>query len=67
MHPQPHHPSNRGVISRFLIFVISTYSIGRSTAYTMIRDGRLRSIRVGGRRLIPVVDAERLLRPEEAE
>ncbi len=41
------------------------YSIGRSTAYSMIRSGKLPSIRVGGRRLIRVDDAERLLKPEE--
>ncbi len=42
------------------------YSIGRSTAYLLIRTGKLRSIRVGGRRLIPVDAAEALLKPEEA-
>jgi excisionase family DNA binding protein len=41
------------------------YSIGRSTAYGMIRSGKLPSIRVGGRRLIPVDAAEALLKPEE--
>jgi excisionase family DNA binding protein len=41
------------------------YSIGRSTAYSMIRSGKLPSIRVGGRRLIPVDAAEALLKPEE--
>lgn len=41
------------------------YSIGRSTAYSMIKTGKLRSIRVGGRRLIPVDAAEALLKPEE--
>jgi excisionase family DNA binding protein len=42
------------------------YSIGRSTAYLLIRTGKLRSIRVGGRRLIPVDAAEALLKPEES-
>jgi excisionase family DNA binding protein len=41
------------------------YSIGRSTAYSMIKTGKLRSIRVGGRRLIPVDAAEALLKAEE--
>jgi excisionase family DNA binding protein len=41
------------------------YSIGKSTAYLLIRSGKLRSIRVGGRRLIPVDSAEALLKPEE--
>jgi excisionase family DNA binding protein len=41
------------------------YSIGRSTAYSMIKTGKLPSIRVGGRRLIPVDAAEALLKPEE--
>jgi excisionase family DNA binding protein len=41
------------------------YSTGRSTAYSMIRSGKLPSIRVGGRRLIPVDAAEALLKSEE--
>jgi excisionase family DNA binding protein len=41
------------------------YSIGRSTAYNMIRRGELPSIRIGGRRLIRVDDAEALLKSEE--
>ena len=41
------------------------YSIGRSTAYSMIKTGKLRSIRVGGRRLIPIDAAEALLKSEE--
>jgi hypothetical protein len=31
----------------------------------MIKTGKLRSIRVGGRRLIPIDAAEALLKPEE--
>jgi excisionase family DNA binding protein len=42
------------------------YSIGRSSAYGLIRKGKLRSVRVGGRRLIPADAAEKLLRSEEA-
>lgn len=38
------------------------YSIGRSTAYAMIRAGKLRSIKIGGRRMIRADDAELLFR-----
>ncbi|MDB5429590.1 MAG: hypothetical protein JWP35_706 [Caulobacter sp.] len=37
------------------------YSLGRSTTFKMIKDGRLRSVTVMGRRLIPADAAEELL------
>jgi len=36
-------------------------SVGRSSIYNMIRDGRLRSIKIAGRTLIPRSEIERLL------
>jgi excisionase family DNA binding protein len=38
------------------------FGLSRSTAYNLISDGRLRSVRVAGRRLIPADAAEALLR-----
>ncbi len=40
--------------------------IGRSSFYRMLRDGRIRSIRVGRRILIPVSEAEAFVRRETA-
>lgn len=37
------------------------YSVSRSTAHKLMAEGKLRSIRVGGRRLIPKECAEALL------
>jgi excisionase family DNA binding protein len=37
------------------------YSISRSSAYKLMADGKLRTVRVGGRRLIPKESAEALL------
>jgi len=37
------------------------YSISRSTAYKLMAENKLHSIRVGGRRLIPKEAAEALL------
>jgi excisionase family DNA binding protein len=37
------------------------YSISRSSAYKLMADGKLRTVRVGGRRLIPKESAEDLL------
>ena len=38
------------------------YGVGRSTAYELINAGKLKSIRLGGRRLILRDSAEALLR-----
>ena len=38
------------------------FGVSRSTAYQLMNEGRLESVLVGGRRLIPADAAERLLR-----
>ena len=38
------------------------FGLSRSTVYTLISEGRLESVLIGGRRLIPADAAERLLR-----
>jgi excisionase family DNA binding protein len=35
--------------------------LGRTTIYQLIRDGQIRSIKVGRRRLIPAEEVDRLL------
>ena len=40
--------------------------LSRSKAYSMIASGELRAIKVGGRRLIPYAEAERLVSGEAA-
>ena len=42
------------------------YGVSRSTVYNLLADGRLKSVRVAGRRLIPADAAEALLRGEAA-
>lgn len=37
------------------------YGVSRSTAYNLISDGTLKSVRIAGRRLIPADAAEALL------
>lgn len=41
------------------------YGVGRSTAYNWMREGKLRTVKVGGRRLIPVDVAEALLAADD--
>lgn len=41
--------------------------LGRTLVFAMLRDGRLSSVRVAGRRLIPVAAARALLSPEVAQ
>lgn len=36
--------------------------LSRSKAYELIKNGELRAVKVGGRRLIPYSEAERLIR-----
>jgi excisionase family DNA binding protein len=38
------------------------YGLSRSTAYKLMAQGKLRTVRVGGRRLIPTDAAEALLK-----
>jgi excisionase family DNA binding protein len=37
------------------------FGVSRSTAYNLMADGKLRSVRIAGRRLIPADAAEALL------
>ena len=38
------------------------FRVSRATVYQLIKKGKLRTVRVAGRRLISVEEAERLLR-----
>jgi excisionase family DNA binding protein len=44
-------------ISEFL----EAFGVSRSHLYNLIRDGKIRSVCIGGRRLIPVEEGQRLL------
>jgi len=35
--------------------------IGRTSLYELIRDGKIKTVRIAGRRIIPASEAERLL------
>ena len=39
-------------------------SVGRTTVYGLMSDGRLRSIRIGRRRVIPVAELKRFVTAE---
>jgi excisionase family DNA binding protein len=43
-----------------------SYGISRATAYKLMKLGKLRTVRVGGRRLVPVDVAEALLQSKAA-
>jgi excisionase family DNA binding protein len=42
----------------------SAYGVGRSTVYNLIAEGKLRTVKIAGRRLIPADAAEALLSGE---
>jgi excisionase family DNA binding protein len=58
---QPDTPTTRAY--RVLDFC-KAFGVSRSTVYNLINEGKLRSVRVAGRRLIPADAAEGLLRGE---
>jgi Helix-turn-helix domain len=41
------------------------YGVGRSSAYALIRAGKLPDVKIAGMRVIPCAAAEALLKPEE--
>lgn len=45
--------------------VVQLIRIGRSTIYAMIKRGEVRSIKIGGRTLIPSTEIQRLLKNGE--
>jgi excisionase family DNA binding protein len=36
--------------------------LGKTKFYELVRDGKIRTVLIGGRRLIPAVEAQRLVR-----
>jgi excisionase family DNA binding protein len=36
--------------------------LGKTAFYERVKDGRIRTIRIGGRRLVPAEEAQRLVR-----
>lgn len=41
-------------------------SVGKSTVWRWIHDGRVKTVKLGGRTLIPRVELERLILPDAA-
>jgi excisionase family DNA binding protein len=40
----------------------ASVGLGRTKFYELVRDGKIRTIVIGGRRLVPADEAQRLLR-----
>ena len=45
----------------------AAYGVSRSTTYRLIADGKLKTVKVGNRRLVPVDAAEALLKSTEGD
>lgn len=45
---------------------VASYGIGRTKLYELMKEGKLRTVKVGGRRLIPAESLEALLKGEAA-
>jgi len=46
--------------------IVAAYSLSRSTIYNLIRQDKLRAVKIGRRTLIPIESIERLLSGEGA-
>ena len=44
---------------------LNNVPIGRTSLYKLIKEGKLRSVIISGRRIIPATEADRLLEPVE--
>jgi len=55
-------PDNTNPRAYRVLDFCKAFGVSRSTAYNLMASGKLRSVRVAGRRLIPADDAEALLR-----
>jgi excisionase family DNA binding protein len=41
---------------------INAFGLGRTSVYKLIKEGKLRTVMIGGRRLIPADEAEMLIK-----
>jgi len=44
-------------------FITDIVPIGRTSLYKLIKEGKLKSVLIAGRRIIPATEADRLLNP----
>jgi excisionase family DNA binding protein len=40
---------------------VAITGISRSTFYDLLKDGKIKTIRIGGRRIVPAIEAERIV------
>lgn len=69
MHPAQYHENREassGKLALSIAQAVEATSLARSTLYRRIGDGSLATVRVGGRRLIPMASLEALLKVEAA-
>jgi hypothetical protein len=69
METEQHNLSDGGVIKPVAVTIptfTKMFGIGRTTAYSLIRDGRLHRVRIGRRTLITVASAEALIAASSA-
>ena len=45
---------------------LNNVPIGRTSLYKLIKEGKLKSVLISGRRIIPATEADRLLEPSAA-
>lgn len=67
-------PANQRGVNRFaprmalgVAETAALLGVSRTTVHALLRSGRLRSVKIGARRLIPVAEVERLLEQGTAE
>jgi excisionase family DNA binding protein len=58
---QPTHEIAKPLAYRVSLFC-KLIGLGKTAFYERVKDGRIRTIRIGGRRLVPAEEAQRLVR-----
>ncbi len=57
-----HEPSATNRLAFRVQLFCRSMGIGRTKFYELVRDGKIKTIVIGGRRLVPAEEAQRLLR-----
>ncbi len=65
-HPNPKRSPDQARLAFRVDDFCSAIGISRSTFYSQMKDGSIRTVVIGGRRLVPMTEVERLLSSQDS-